>query len=193
MLKRFQMSVNLHMSQAMNVKMGGGGQSRMTSNAQMVSQQSQQQQPQHPSHPQHPQHPQHSQHPQHHHQQQQPTPQQHPSMMRTQQQQSFTQQQQQQATMNTGNPYQRNMAAGYGANPHQQQYQPTSTAMQPAPVANQTAMLNTNNGLPPRNSFSPSDFNFDFLDQPLASDNKNGFNNKQQTFGDFNFDFLDAH
>ena len=30
------MSVNLHMSQAMNVKMGGGGQSRMTSNAQMT-------------------------------------------------------------------------------------------------------------------------------------------------------------
>jgi len=110
-----------------------------------------------------------------------------------QQQQSFTQQQQQQATMNTGNPYQRNMASGYGANPHQQQYQQANTAMQPAPVANPTTMLNTNNGLPSRNSFSPSDFNFDFLDQPLANDSKNGFNNKQQTFGDFNFDFLDAH
>jgi len=114
-------------------------------------------------------------------------------MMRAQQQQSFTQQQQQQATMNTGNLYQRNMASGYGANPHQQQYQQTGTTMQPAPVANPTTMLNTNNGLPSRNSFSPSDFNFDFLDQPLANDSKNGFNNKQQTFGDFNFDFLDAH
>lgn len=164
------MSVNLQMSQAMNVKMGG--QNRMTSNAQMVPQQQQQ-------------------HSQHHHQQQQPPPQQqHPSMMRAQQQQSFTQQQQ--ATLNTGNPYQRNMASGYGANPHQQ-YQQPNPAMQPAPIANPTSMLNTNNGIPPRNTFSPSDFNFDFLDQPLANDSKNGFNNKQQTFGDFNFDFLDAH
>lgn len=173
------MSVNLQMSQAMNVKMSGSGPSRMASNPQMVPQQQQ--------HPQ-----QQSQH--HHQQQQQPSSQQqHPSMMRTQQQQSFTQQQQ--ATMNTGNPYQRNMAPGYGTNPHQQQYQQTNTAMQqqPVSVANPTSMLNTNNGLPPRNTFSPSDFNFDFLDQPLANDNKNGFNNKQQTFGDFNFDFLDAH
>lgn len=168
------MSVNLQMSQAMNVKMAGGGPSRMASNAQMVPQQ--------------------QQHPQHHHQQQQPPPQQHPSMMRAQQQQSFAQQQQQQTTMSsTANPYQRNMAPGYGGNPHQQQYQQTNTAMQSTPVANPTTMLNTNNGLPPRNTFSPSDFNFDFLDQPLANDSKNGFNNKQQSFGDFNFDFLDAH
>lgn len=174
------MSVNLQMSQSMNVKMGGGGPSRMAANnAQMVPQQQQQQQPQQ------------QQHPQHHHQQQQPSPQQHPSMMRAQQQQSFTQQQ---ATMNTGSPYQRNMASGYGANQHVQQYQQTNAAMQPVTVANPTTMINTNNGgLPPRNTFSPSDFNFDFLDQPLANDNKNGFNNKQQTFGDFNFDFLDAH
>lgn len=172
------MSVNLQMSQAMNVKMGGGGPSRMGNAGQMVSQQ----QPQ--------------QHPQHHHQPQQPTPQQqqqHPSMMRAQQQQSFAQQQQ--ATMSTGNPYQRNMASGYGANPHQQQqYQQANTTMQQSvPVSNPTSMLNTNSGLPPRNTFSPSDFNFDFLDQPLANDSKNGFNNKQQTFSDFNFDFLDAH
>lgn len=173
----FQMSVNLQMSQAMNVKMGGGGPSRMTTNPQMVPQQQQQQQP-------------HPPHPQHHQSQQPPTPQQHPSMMRAQQQQSFTQQ----TTMNTANPYQRNMGPGYGSNPHQQQqYQQPNTAMQSAPVANPSTMLNTNNGLPPRNSFSPSDFNFDFLDQPLANDNKNGFNNKQQSFGDFNFDFLDAH
>lgn len=167
------MSVNLQMTQAMNVKMSSGGPSRMT-NAQMVSQQ---QQPQ--------------QHPQHHHQQQQqqPPPQQHPSMMRAQQQQSFTQQ----TTMNTGNQYQRNMASGYGTNTHQQPYQQPNTAIQSAPVANPTSMLNTNNSLPPRNTFSPSDFNFDFLDQPLANDSKNGFNNKQQSFGDFNFDFLDAH
>jgi len=168
------------MSQAMNIKMGGGvGQSRMASNAQMVPQQQPQQQ-----------------HPQHHHQSQHPPPQQqqHPSMMRAQQQQSFTQQQQQ-TTMNTGNPYQRNMASGYGTNPHQQQqYSQANTALQQSvPVTNSTSMLNSNNGLPPRNTFSPSDFNFDFLDQPLANDNKNGFNNKQQTFGDFNFDFLDAH
>lgn len=179
------MSVNLQMSQAMNVKMGGSGPSRMASNAQMVPQQQQQQQQQ----PQQQQ----QQHPQHHHQQQQPPPQQHPSMIRAQQQQSFTQQQQQQVTMNTNSLYQRNIASGYGANQHPQQYQQTNTAMQPAPVANPTSMLNTNNGLPPRNTFSPSDFNFDFLDQPLANDNKNGFTNKQQTFGDFNFDFLDAH
>lgn len=182
------MSVNLQMSQAMNVKMsGGGGPSRMT-NAQMVSQQQQQQPQQHPQQSQQhsQQHPQQSQH---HHQQQQPTPQQHPSMMRAQQQQSFTQQ----TTMNTTNQYQRNMASGYGTNPHQQPYQQPNTAMQPAAVANPTPMLNTNNGLPPRNTFSPSDFNFDFLDQPLANDSKNGFNNKQQSFGDFNFDFLDAH
>jgi len=169
------------MSQAMNVKMGGNGPSRMVNSAQMIPQQ------QTPS----------QQHPQHHHQpQQQPPPQQqHPSMMRAQQQQSFTQQQQQQAAINTGNLYQRNMASGYGMNPHhQQQYQPTNSAMQQsAPVANSTSMLNTNSGLPPRNTFSPSDFNFDFLDQPLANDSKSGFNNKQQTFGDFNFDFLDAH
>lgn len=164
------MSVNLQMSQAMNVKMAGGGPSRMANNSQMVPQQ--------------------QQHPQHHHQQQQPPPQQHPSMMRAQQQQSFAQQQ---TTMSTANPYQRNIAPGYGANPHQQQYQQTNTTMQSAPVANPTTILNTNNGLPPRNTFSPSDFNFDFLDQPLANDSKNGFNNKQQTFGDFNFDFLDAH
>lgn len=176
------MSVNLQMSQAMNVKMGGGGPSRMAGNAQMVPQQQQQQQPQQ----------------QHHHQQQQQQQppsqqqqQQHPSMIRAQQQQSFSQQQQQ-TSMNASNPYQRNMGSGYGANPHQQ-YQQTSAAMQPAPVSNPSSMLNTNNGLPPRNTFSPSDFNFDFLDQPLANDSKNGFNNKQQTFGDFNFDFLDAH
>lgn len=171
------MSVNLQMSQAMNVKMGGSVPNRMSSNPQMVPQPQQQQQQQPP-------------HPQHHHQQQQPpTSQQHPSMMRAQQQQSFTQQ----TNMSTANPYQRNMAPGYGANPHQQQYQQPNTAMQPSPVVNPTTMLNTNNGLPPRNSFSPSDFNFDFLDQPLANDSKNGFNNKQQSFGDFNFDFLDAH
>lgn len=181
----FQMSVNLQMSQAMNVKMGGGGPSRMASNPQMVPQQQQQPHPPHPPHAPHPQHP------QHHHQPQQPqTPQQHPSMMRAQQQQSFTQQ----TTMNAANPYQRNMGPGYGANPHQQQqYQQPNTAMQSTPVANASTMLNTNNGPPPRNSFSPSDFNFDFLDQPLANDSKNGFNNKQQSFGDFNFDFLDAH
>lgn len=184
------MSVNLQMSQAMNVKMGGSGPSRMTSNAQLVSQQQQAQQQQQQ------QAQQQQQHPQHHHQQQQSSTQQHPSMMRTQQQQSFTQQQQ--ATMSSagGNPYQqRNMGSGYGANPHQQQQQYQQTnAMQPAPVVNPTSLINNaNNGLPPRNSFSPSDFNFDFLDQPLANDSKNGFNNKQQTFGDFNFDFLDAH
>jgi len=180
------MSVNLQMSQAMNVKMSGGGPSRMTNNAQMVPQQQQQQTPQQQQHP----------HPQHHHQQQQQPPsQQHPSMMRAQQQQAFTQQQQQQVTMSTGNLYQRNMAPGYGSNQHPQQYQQTNATMQPLPVTNATtSMLNTNNGLPPpRNTFSPSDFSFDFLDQPLANDNKNGFNNKQQPFGDFSFDFLDAH
>lgn len=169
------MSVNLQMSQAMNVKMSGGGPSRMTSNPQMIPQQQQQQQQQ-----------------PHHHQQQPPPQQQqqqHPSMMRAQQQQSFTQQQ---TTMNSGNPYQRNMGSGYGTNPHPQ-YQQTNASLQPTSVVNSSSMLNTNNGLPPRNTFSPSDFNFDFLDQPLANDGKNSFNNKQQTFGDFNFDFLDAH
>lgn len=183
------MSVNLQMSQAMNVKMAGGGLSRMTNNSQMVPQQQQ------------PQQQQQQQHSQHHHQQQ-PTPQQHPSMMRAQQQhqqqqQLFTQHQQQQVTMNIGgNPYQRNMGPGYRGTPHQQQqYQQSNTAMQPVTVSNQPSMLNNvNHGLPPRD-FSPSDFNFDsdFLDAPLTNDSKNVFNNKQQAFHDFNLDLFNTH
>ncbi|XP_050527642.1 neurogenic protein mastermind-like isoform X2 [Daktulosphaira vitifoliae] len=160
-----QMPVNMQMSQSMNMKMSGGVSGRMGGNPVQIMNQQQQilQQQQSPS-------------------------QQHQSMMRAQQQQSYTQQQ---TTMNTGSPYQRNMSASNYPNNTHQQFPQTSSAMQP--IANQTSMINTNSGLPPRNTFSPSDFNFDFLDQPLANDGKNSYNNKQQTFGDFNFDFLDAH